>query len=56
VWLKDFLLEFDDVVNPSKAVPPLYSTDIFPSYQNDGAAHHFLRPQAGRREVGGSQE
>jgi hypothetical protein len=29
VWLKDFLLEFDDVVNPSKALPPLYSSDVF---------------------------
>ncbi len=29
MWLKDFLLEFDDVVNPSKALPPIYLSDVF---------------------------
>jgi hypothetical protein len=29
VWLKDFSLEFKDVVNPSKALPHLQSADIF---------------------------
>jgi hypothetical protein len=27
--LKDFLLEFEDVVNPSKTLPPLQSSDVF---------------------------
>jgi hypothetical protein len=29
VWLKDFLLEFEDVVNPSMTLPPLQSSDVF---------------------------
>jgi hypothetical protein len=27
--LKDFLLEFEDVVNPSMTLPPLQSSDVF---------------------------
>jgi hypothetical protein len=45
VWLKDFLLEFDDVVNPSKALPPLQSSDVFHHIKTTGPpiASRFCR-------------
>jgi hypothetical protein len=36
VWLKEFLLEFDDVVNPSKSLPPLQSSDVFHHIKTTG--------------------
>jgi hypothetical protein len=42
VWLKDFLLEFDDVVNPSKSLPPLQSSDVFHHIKTTGS-HIFSR-------------
>ncbi len=36
MWLKDFLLEFDDVVNPSKSLPPLQSLDVFNHIKTTG--------------------